>query len=290
MQIIRFHLVLVALLLCACVSAVAHAQAPALATDINETIVSIPMIADGKPNGTHMVGTAFKPDGAGPFPFVVLNHGRFSADRARTPRWRYIDTSRWLVKRGYVVLVLTRRGYGDTGGADVERSFNCNNPSYQEAMSGGVDSVLSAVEYAKTLPFVNSDRFVVMGQSVGGFLSVGVGAVNPKGLVAIINFAGGHGGRSDRDPGNPCATERLKRVCADAGKTSRIPALWVYTENDQYFGPVHTKEWHQAFSAAGGKADFRLLPPFARDGHTLFTSGSKIWRPLVEEFLNSVGF
>ena len=213
MQIIRFHVISVALLLCACVSAVAHAQAPALATDINETIVSIPVIVDGKPNGAHMVGTVFKPDGGGPFPFVVLNHGRAgtAVERARPPRWRYVDASRWLVKRGYAVFVATRRGYGETGGSDVETNYNCSNPWYKEAMAGGVESVMSVIEYAKVQPFVNRSRFVVMGQSVGGYLSVGVAAARPDGLVAAINFAGGQGGRPVSDPGNPCAAENSSR-------------------------------------------------------------------------------
>ncbi len=292
MQNIRFHVMYVALLLCACVNVVAYAQAPALAADINETIVSIPVIVGGKPNGAHMVGTVYKPDGAGPFPFVVLNHGRAgtAVERAQTPRWRYTVASRWLVKRGYAVFVATRRGYGDTGGSDVETNYNCNNPWYKEPMAAGVESVLSVIEYAKAQPYVNRSRFVVMGQSVGGYLSVGVAAANPEGLVAAINFAGGHGGRPDRDPGNPCAAEKLKQVFADAGKTSRVPALWVYTENDQYFGPAHTRDWHQAFISAGGKAEFRLLPPFDKDGHTLFVRGAMIWQPLLTEFLDSVGF
>ena len=239
-----------------------------------------------------MVGTVFKPSGDGPFPFVVLNHGRASTsvERAKTPRWRYVDASRWLVKRGFAVFVATRRGYGDTGGADVETNHNCNNPWYKEPLAAGVESVLSVIEFAKLQPFVDGKRFVVMGQSVGGFVSVGIGAANPPGLVAVINFAGGHGGRPERDPGNPCTPDKLTQVFADAGKTSRVPALWIYTENDQYFAPAHTQVWHTAFVDAGGKAEFRLLPAFDKDGHTLFVRGPKLWQPILAEFLSSVGF
>ncbi len=292
MKNIRLLTVLILLCLEFGVTVDTHAQPPVLAADINEAIVRIPVIVDGKPNGTQMIATVFKPDGAGPFPFVVLNHGRAGTpiERSQTPRWRYIEASRWLVKRGYAVFVATRRGYGETGGSDVETNYNCSNPWYKEAMTGGVESVLSVIEYAKSQAFVNRDRFVVMGQSVGGYLSVGVAAANPAGLVAAINFAGGHGGRPDREPGNPCLPEKIKQVFAEAGKTSRVPALWVYTENDQYFGPVHTREWYQAFSAAGGKAEFSLLPPFDKDGHTLFVRGSKIWQPLVAGFLDALNF
>jgi dienelactone hydrolase len=262
-----------------------------LATDINETVVAIPLVVDGKPTSTTMVGTVFKPDGVGPFPFVVLNHGRAGSavERARTPRWRYTDASRWLVNRGFAVFVATRRGYGATGGSDVETNYNCANPWYKEPMAGGVESVLSVVEFAKAQDFVDRNRFVVIGQSVGGFLSVGVGAANPPGLLAVINFAGGHGGRPEQSPGSPCAPEKLLQVFAEAGKTSRVPALWIYTENDQYFGPEHSREWHKAFVAAGGRADFRLLPAFDRDGHSLFVRGTKVWLPVVAEFLGSIG-
>lgn len=279
-------------LLCVLAQGLAHAQSsgPAFAADINETVVSIPVIVNGKPDGTNMVGTVFKPNGEGPFPFVVLNHGRRAAERFRTPRWRYPDASRWLVRRGFAVFVATRRGYGETGGPDVESSYACANPWFKEAMAGGVESVMSVVEYARQQPFVDKNRYIVMGQSVGGFLSVGVGAANPEGLVAIINFAGGHGGRPEREPGNPCEADKLKQVFADAGKTSRVPALWVYTENDQYFSATHTRAWYEAFAAAGGKAEFRMLPAFGNDGHLLFVNGARIWQPVVAAFLRSVGF
>ena len=274
---------------CACVSFV-QAQNVQLAADINETVVSIPVVVNGKPAGTQMVGTVFKPNGDGPFPFVVLNHGRAGSaiERQQVRRWRYTDASRWLVQRGFAVFVATRRGYGDTGGADVETNYNCNNPNYKDPMAGGVESVLSVMEYARQQPFVDKSRLIVMGQSVGGFLSVGTGAANPEGLLAVINFAGGHGGRPDRDPGNPCGVDKLKQVFADAGKTSRVPSLWIYTENDAYFSAAHTRTWHEAFTAAGGKADYQLMPAFDRDGHTLFVRGAKIWQPVVAEFLKSV--
>jgi dienelactone hydrolase len=197
----------------ACGGAAAQGTEP-LAADINEAVIDIPVRANGTETGEHMVATLYKPDGDGPFPFAILSHGRAStpAERAQVPRWRYIDTARWLVRRGLVVIVPTRRGYGSTGGADVEQSYNCANPSYREAVAGGVDSVLSVVDYAKALPFVNPERFILIGQSVGGLLTVAVTAAAPAGLAASINFAGGHGGDPRRHPGVPCSPEKLQGV------------------------------------------------------------------------------
>ena len=57
MQKIRPWLV-VLLCWCVCVSFV-QAQNVQLAADINETVVSIPVVVNGKPTSTQMVGTVF---------------------------------------------------------------------------------------------------------------------------------------------------------------------------------------------------------------------------------------
>ncbi|HTD04377.1 hypothetical protein [Undibacterium sp.] len=41
---------------------------------------------------------------------------------------------------------------------------------------------------------------------------------------------------------------------------------------------------------AGGQAEFKLWPPFGKDGHSLFTRGNKVWKPIVAEFLEKHGF
>ena len=248
---------------------------PPFAVDLNEAVIEIPVRVNGQATHTRMVGTLFKPDGNGPFPFAIISHGRAGSpvERAQVPRWRYSAQARWLVKKGFVVIVPTRRGYGATGGADVETSYNCANPAYSDALAGGVESLLSVIDYAKAQPFVNPARFILIGQSVGGFLTVGVTATAPPGLVAAVNFARGHGGDPMRHPGVPCAPQKLLDVYSGAGKTARAPMLWVYTENDQYFGPDYARAWHAAFVAAGGHAELVLLSPFKSNGHVLFVEG-----------------
>jgi homoserine acetyltransferase len=91
-------------------------------------------------------------------------------------------------------------------------------------------------------------------------------------------------------PGEPCEGHKLEKMYATFGETSKAPMLWIYTENDQYFSPRYSQAWHAAFVKAGGKAEFRLMSPFAKDGHSLFSSGIKIWEPLVSEFLDANGF
>jgi len=45
--------------------------------------------------------------------------------------------------------------------------------------------------------------------------------------------------------------------------------LWIYNENDTFFGPALCKRMHDAFTEAGGKAKYHLLPAFGSDGHFL---------------------
>lgn len=77
---------------------------------------------------------------------------------------------------------------------------------------------------------------------------------------------------------------------ADYGKTARVPMLWVYTENDLYWGSELPKEWFSSYKANGGVGEFVLFPPNGKDGHSLFSRAPDVWRPRVAEFLNANGF
>ena len=73
------------------------------------------------------------------------------------------------------------------------------------------------------------------------------------------------------------------------GRTTKVPTLWVYTENDSRFQVSIIHEMHTAFRKGGGDAALILLPPFGADGHPLFLTGVKVWSPLVEEFVRRLG-
>jgi homoserine acetyltransferase len=83
----------------------------------------------------------------------------------------------------------------------------------------------------------------------------------------------------------------LVEVTGEFGRTSRVPMLWIYIENDTFFGPTLSKRMHEAFTAAGGKAEYHLMPPFGNDGHFFIGSPDAIpiWSPLVAKFLDEQG-
>jgi hypothetical protein len=63
--------------------------------------------------------------------------------------------------------------------------------------------------------------------------------------------------------------------------------LWIYTENDSFFAPSISQAMHARYIAAGGVAEFHLLPSWGKDGHSFLTGrgSAKLWGPLVERFL-----
>jgi dienelactone hydrolase len=227
-----------------------------------------------------------------PAPVLLLNHGRAAepADRAALGRARYPDAAAFLVKRGFIVAVPTRIGYGVSGGEDIENTGPCNRRDYLPGYAAAAQQSLTVLEAMRQRHDAAKDRAVVMGQSFGGATAIAVASMDPPGVQAAINFAGGGGGNPKTQPQRPCASHLLERMFGGYGKTAKMPTLWLYAENDMYFGPKLPREWHQAFTQAGGKAQFVQYPAQPEDGHLLFNRHPELWQPRVAEFLDRAGF
>src|ERR1700704_2295337 len=84
------------------------------------------------PNGRTIAATILRPDAQGPFGVVVLNHGVSASarDRARESSDLLINAAAVFARRGYVVVMPLRRGFGATGGVMAEDPGSCANPDY----------------------------------------------------------------------------------------------------------------------------------------------------------------
>ncbi|MFP8779625.1 dienelactone hydrolase family protein [Hydrogenophaga sp. RWCD_12] len=236
--------------------------------------------------------TIYRPADDAKHPLVVFNHGRATTDkRAMQGRSRPEQQARWLVKKGFVVMAPTRVGYADNfGDFDPEFSGNCNDRRMEAMHQAPVDQVLAAVELARTLPYVDASRWVVMGQSLGGQTTVATVAANPPGLVGGINFAGGSGGDPERNPGKPCSPHVVGQYWGKLATSAKAPMLWLYWENDLYWGTENPKDWSQAWTKGGGQVEFHQLSPVGKDGHAGFNQDMDHWAPLAEAFLARLGF
>jgi dienelactone hydrolase len=270
------------------------AEAPP-AFDLRETLVRVPVTVkdmNGRQETKAMAITMYRPPGEGLHPLLVFNHGRaVAAKRALQGLYRPEAAARYFVAKGFVVLVPTRVGYWETyGDFDPEATGSCSNPRLEPAAQAVTDQVLATVEYAKTLPWVDASRWIVAGQSAGGAASVLTVGKAPPGLLAGINFAGGTGGNPEQNPGKPCNPQAMARLWGELAKAAKAPMLWLYWPNDKYWGPDIPKTWQQAWLDGGGQAQMASFGPSGEDGHQGLNQDMDHWLPLVDQFLNQLGF
>ena len=274
-----------ALWLCLCAATSSFADEPVFGPRLIQEDVRIPA-------GRYSIAaTILRPEGAGPYGAVILNHGTpgSASGRARESAELLIHSASVFARRGYVVVLPLRRGFGATGGDFAEDPGTCANPDYRKGESAAADDVMAAYEYARTLPYVDGNRMILAGQSAGGIVSMyTAGTRNPHGLVAVLSFAAGRGGNPDFRPGVPCAVEPVARLLESVGKNVKVPVLLHYAENDLYFNAQTSRLWYERFSAGGARAEYVLQPAFGRDGHYIFseTLGVRYWLPAVEQFLS----
>jgi len=240
-----------------------------------------------------------RPIGNGPFPLVVMNHGVSLNQRERSffPIVEFRDAAMWFARRGYMVVAPTGSGYGAAALDVPERGLygpffskigSCDNPNFRDA--GLAVALLDKwiIDYMADQKMIVPDNVVVVGQSAGGWAAIALSSRNLPSVGAIITFAAGRGGRVGGKPNNNCAPDKLVEATGEFGRTARIPMLWIYAENDTFFGPALSKKMHAAYADAGGSAEYHMLPAFGNDGHFLIDSADAIpsWAPLVSQFLD----
>lgn len=193
----------------------------------------------------------------------------------------------WLLARGYAVLLPQRPGHGETGGRYLEDQGVCGRARYVEAGLATADSITAAINFMTEQPFIDPDRVLVVGNSAGAWGALALASRNPPDVAAIVNFAGGRGGRNRGRADNNCSPERLIAAAGEYGRSARTPTLWLYAENDSYFPPDLSRKMEAAYVAAGGRAEYVLLPPVQSEGHALISTAppEATWVAPLERFL-----
>jgi dienelactone hydrolase len=256
-------------------AAVAGARADALMASLHEEVVMVP--ADSAVLET----TLFRPEGPGPFPLVVVNHGKERGEPRRQPRARYLAFAHELVQRGYAVVVPMRRGFAQSGGNYA--AHPCDARAHGAAHA---QDVRAALEFYARRPDIDASRVVVAGQSAGGLATLAVGTQGLPMVAGLVNFAGGL-----REDGCADWQRGLASAFESWGQSSRVPSLWFYGDNDAHFAPALWQGLHRAYTAAGGRATLVAHGPFGDDAHELVErrAGAAVWVPPLERFLAELG-
>lgn len=237
-----------------------------------------------------VVITTFRPPGDGKFPLLILNHGRaVESKRSLQGRARNLLQVRWFVEQGFVVMIPTRIGYGETYSAfDPEFTNACRGPNLVPMEEAILRQLLATLEFAKTQPYVDASKWLIAGQSMGGYAAISVSRKAPEGLVGAINFAGGFGGDPDGRKGNSCNYQVWEDSLKKKNSDTTPSTLWIYWKDDWYWGNEIPKKWFNAFKLGGGIGDFVHFNEIKGDGHSGFSKDMKNWTKVVEQFLNSL--
>jgi len=269
-----------------CALALVQPLAQARAEELRFDTIQIPVSAPGGIRSVELEAMVVRPDDGVAHPIAVLNHGspRSADDRATMSPYRMWPQAVAFARRGWAVVVPTRRGYGASQGDWAEGYGSCSNPDYAAAGRQGASDIAAVARYMSGQSYVSKGKWISVGHSAGGFATVALAAEAPSDLAAAIAFAPGRGSTA---PDEVCGEQQLVAAFAQYGTTSRVPLLWVAADNDHFFGPRLVPLLTGAFSSAGGKLTFVKTAAFGDDGHQLFTaaSGMPIWSPIVDRFL-----
>jgi hypothetical protein len=117
--------------------------------------------------------TLYHPDGDGPFPLVVLSHGRGGHElnaRKYPTRIHDITNAKFWIRKGFAVAIPTRLGYGETaslGDPEWEGPM-CNQASYDAAYRNSALQIKQTVELVTKKPWVDPTRVVLAHHSDRG--------------------------------------------------------------------------------------------------------------------------
>jgi dienelactone hydrolase len=246
---------------------------------INEHIVLVPA---GRNHQARLETTVFQPNGPGPFPLIIINHGKDPGHPNLQPRDRFYHMAHAFVARGYAVMVPMRQGFANSTGQYRDHGCDMASNGYIQA-----EDIRDTLEYAREQKWIDADRIVIAGQSYGGLATMALGTQELPGVRGLINFAGGL-----RDDSEGCGwRSSLVSAFAEYGSLNKIPSLWMYGQNDSLFGPELVARMHDAFEQAGGKAQLVEYAAFKRDSHGMLASrdGEKVWLADTMRFLDRVG-
>jgi pimeloyl-ACP methyl ester carboxylesterase len=227
----------------------------------------------------------------GRLPIALITHGKnaTAAENQSIHADLMLPQARDLAVRGWLAVVVIRRGFGQSDGLPgVPRGSaymsSCENADLVRGFDIEAEDLAGALKALATRPDADPTRVIAIGQSLGGATVLAFAARQPKGLLGVVNVSGGVW----RSEGNgACDHSDLVAAMAIFGARTRIPTLWLYARNDSLFPPALVAQMRDAYTLAGGRAKLRMFPPVLGDGHALFMdfAARTKWLRTLDTFL-----
>lgn len=235
-------------------------------------------------------GVLARPDGEGPFPGVVLNHGYIEPSAYTTGQGLTRERIA-LAQAGFVVLHTDYRGHAASDPA---------GPVQQAVRLGYIMDAVHAVDALKKLRYVDDDRLGMLGRSMGGGVTMGALVTHPGLVDAAVTYASvsstylenlHHFGDDDPEEiqqiydrwGRPQESPRFYRGLSPRTYFDRItePVLSHHGRADDTCPPRWARATQRAMRRAGVDSELRWYPGA---GHTFYDQ----WKGSMEytiEFL-----
>lgn len=228
-------------------------------------------------------GYFYRPEGKGPFPAVMWNHGSEKEPRAQP------ELARFFTQHGFVFFVPIRHGHGNTAGpyiGDVQSEIREKEKDVEVSRREQVKQhdvynadVVAALAWLKEQPTVDRERIVVTGVSYGGIQTL-ITAEKGLGVKAFVPFAPGA-----MSFANVALRERMQQ----AVKNCQTPMLLLQAKNDYSTGPSEILA--PLLQAKRDASHSTVYPAFGhtnQHGHGAFATwslGIEQWGEEVLEFI-----
>jgi len=127
-------------------------------------------------DGLKITGLMNVPNGSGPFPVAILNHGHID-ETLYKPGDDTKAAADFFARQGFLTLSTS---YRNQGGSDTGNNY---------FRTGYAVDVLNLIASVKTLSQAKADSIVVWGHSMGGGVSLEVAVVNPPNVKGYVLYA-----------------------------------------------------------------------------------------------------
>ena len=236
----------------------------------------------------------WRPQGRGPFPAILLNHGSGRSREELERLGPYERNAEKLgpvfARHGYVFLYLFRRGVGPSADQGVNAvdlmnsEFATHGPEARNKLqlqlleNREMAAAVSGLKFLRALPYVNARDVAAIGHSFGGSLTVLLAEREPN-LRAVVVFSGA-GYSFDRSP------ELRARLLAGIDRIA-APVFFIHAGNDYSLSSGKVLDARR--EQTGKRHRLKIYPPIghtADDGHDFLHLGVNIWESDVFAFLD----